>query len=776
MGAGEATPLVALKNNSPEVTLRGIEFPSPSLLAMGGPDAYGYQWDDAVAYNWKEVAGATPVVFTGSGDDGFAGPIPLGFNFPYYEHTYAELYISMNGYVSFATMEPFAGGDAENRDIPYEFEPNDLIAPYWSDLAVGGNYNNGVVSTMSGSDGNGTYLAINYVGVSESVISSPDLLTFQIILYQNGDIWFQYNQLAGDLTPTIGIEDSDGLDGLQYPAAPQEGLALRFQRPAASARVKFLSTAESGLTESGTREFILQIRNTGQLGADTYNLIPVEIEASSANWQMSFWTADGSAELTDTNSDGVVDTGSMPQGSTFTLSARIHTSEITAVGTYATFMLQATSLQDATQSDEVKLLATVPTGHFIAFGNSAGLDIGRVTTDRQIVFDVAGFGSNPALLRVGNKYFYAWQYRYSQINPGTDIEYAILNKDGVLIQSATKLTSNEAAPFQPRDFSPAIAQAPDGRVGVVWVRELFDPPRGWNYEVYYAILNASGEVLIAPTNVTNNGPCDPNPTLCWHNGVNLNVPVFSSPAILATEDNRFVLVWIDRRISPGGILTDIGTAIFDTAGNNLLAADELTSGTVGAARFEAVRLLPLPNQRMLVAYHSFDPVSLKTIPTYGVFSTAEDTPGFEIQENILMTGVEGRNYDLVALNSSNILWAWTDPVTNQIQYTLLTDQGLLVQKSNQYIFLPTPDARMANFVSVAVTTAGHGILSWVDAEIGNRVYYALIDANGTILSPPVTAWQDNQTIVVSQTGQGIVAFTAGGPQWDGDLHLPIIQR
>ena len=44
--------------------------------------------------------GGTPVNL-GTGDEGFAGPFPIGFSFPFYSTTPPNFFVSGNGYISF---------------------------------------------------------------------------------------------------------------------------------------------------------------------------------------------------------------------------------------------------------------------------------------------------------------------------------------------------------------------------------------------------------------------------------------------------------------------------------------------------------------------------------------------------------------------------------------------------------------------------------------------------------------------------------------------------
>lgn len=755
-------------SNSPENSLRGIGFNPETSLSSGTPDAYGYQWDDTVVFDWKDPTGAVSVTLS-SEDDGFAGPIPLGFSFPFYENTFTQTYVSANGYISF---DPIIGFDAQNQEIPYESSPNNLIAPFWADLAIGGNYNDGILSTLQGSDGNGNYFLVNYLNVAKR-IAPNDLLSFQVILYENGDIWFQYQTLMGDLSASVGIEDGDGLIGSSYSLPLISNLALRFQRPSPAARVKLLSNLQSGLTESGLREFVVKIRNTGELGADTYELTTIYDGVGNPNWAINLYNAQG-VPLNDTNSNGNLDTGAVDQGTTATILVHLVAPPGNIVGDHTSFKLTATSSLDSGEAADVRFLSAVPSRHVIAFGNSAGLDMGRITKDRQIIFDVTDFGDYPSVIMADGLYFNVWED--ADFNPGTDIEYAVMNYYGNPVKPSTKLTSNADSSYLVRDYAPFLAFSADKRVGVVWVRRLIDPEnpyQGENFNIFLAILNPRGQLLFGPTNITNNGPdgpCEANPEICWYNDANYDVPSFSSPAIMATPDNRFIISWVDTRKFETGDSTNIGYEIFDTEGNSLRPLSSLKTGVIGGNRFDGLHLTQLPNERMLVGYTTFNPFLNEHIPGFDVYSTSSTVSDPMIQENILMNGTQGRNLVTEIVNSSKILMAWTSIPDEQTEYTLLSDNGYIVSSNNNYTSILTPDGRAGDFISAAANADQECILTWVDTDIGNRIYYALIGANGNLITPAMIAWEDNETIIVSQTGQGVVYI----PDWL--VGLPIIQR
>ncbi|MGQ9586373.1 MAG: hypothetical protein ACUVXG_13365, partial [Anaerolineae bacterium] len=73
--------------------------PSISPQATGGPDEFGYTWDDTVPLKWISAKGGTATGI--DKDTDHVGPIDIGFSFKYYENIYTQLYISRFGFVAF---------------------------------------------------------------------------------------------------------------------------------------------------------------------------------------------------------------------------------------------------------------------------------------------------------------------------------------------------------------------------------------------------------------------------------------------------------------------------------------------------------------------------------------------------------------------------------------------------------------------------------------------------------------------------------------------------
>ncbi|MEW5936372.1 MAG: Ig-like domain-containing protein [Candidatus Thermoplasmatota archaeon] len=264
----------------------------PSPADTGGPDAWGYIWIDSnapaptVSYNWIDIT-VTGVNSGIVGDDNF-GSAPIGFNFTFYANTYNTAYLSTNGVISFG-----AGTAAySNTNIPNTATPNNMICVFWDDLSDGGGT---IYYETIGTAPNRQFVVEWYNWYS---LAGPGPMTFEIILNETGEIWFQYNALgtADSGSATVGIENSDGSIGLQYSfnnlTAIQPGLAIEFVYIPPPYRVFLSPDFQSNYSFPGTDvDYLLTVSNTGA-NNDTYNL-----SVAGNVWGTSFWDITGTVPI-----------------------------------------------------------------------------------------------------------------------------------------------------------------------------------------------------------------------------------------------------------------------------------------------------------------------------------------------------------------------------------------------------------------------------------------------------------------------------------------------
>lgn len=205
------------------------------LLAAGGPDLFGYSWIDSdepggPVFDWVDItAVGTPVPFPSYVDDGNVGPVPIGFDFPFYDGSFNELYACSNGWLSFtnSTLRTYTNQPLPNSGTSV---PENLLAPWWDDMVY------------DESDGNEAYF---YNDGSRFIIEyfvrriagfTPPYYRFQVILYPDGRIVYQYHTLGVRLdSTTIGLQNGAQDDGLTVVhndgSYPHENLAILFVPP-----------------------------------------------------------------------------------------------------------------------------------------------------------------------------------------------------------------------------------------------------------------------------------------------------------------------------------------------------------------------------------------------------------------------------------------------------------------------------------------------------------------------------------------------------------------
>ena len=149
---------------------------------------------------------------SGRNDDGFRGPVNLGFTLNFYGQSYTQFFINNNGNVSFGSgISEFVPSGPTGANVP-------VISPFFSDVDTRGA-NSGVVHLAQ--SGNQDIVTWDHVGYYDS---HDNLLnTFQLILrgpgYDvpsgEGQIGFFYTTMQWDSTDTstvaaIGFGDGAG--------------------------------------------------------------------------------------------------------------------------------------------------------------------------------------------------------------------------------------------------------------------------------------------------------------------------------------------------------------------------------------------------------------------------------------------------------------------------------------------------------------------------------------------------------------------------------------
>jgi hypothetical protein len=208
-GATTVTPFFA---HPPQVTLQGTRPAGPSSVAPDPGNIFGYI--PLTAFGGNTIL---PL-----GDEQMAAIDVPGFVFN--GTTYNKIGISSNGYL--VAGEADATSQAKPGAIPQAAAPNNVIAPFWTDLD--GTGMTGALANVL-TDGVGSWIVIEW---QENVAGTSTPRVFQAWLGINGvqDIQYAYkfDTIADSGQPlVIGAENADGTAGASLPAGTLPTADLR---------------------------------------------------------------------------------------------------------------------------------------------------------------------------------------------------------------------------------------------------------------------------------------------------------------------------------------------------------------------------------------------------------------------------------------------------------------------------------------------------------------------------------------------------------------------
>jgi subtilisin family serine protease/DNA-binding beta-propeller fold protein YncE len=180
----------------------------PVTGSSGGPDPFGYRFVDSdlpggPAFIWRDIALSGTAIGSLDGDDQLSEAIPIGFDFPFYGGLFDAVRVSTDGWLSFTSTDP----SPVHQPVPCTGTPENLVAPFWTDLDFGGTAR--AVYVRDWDSFTVQFTEVRRAGGSGSY-------TFQVVLRETGEILFQYLSIDGDLSrATIGIQNETRTSALQ---------------------------------------------------------------------------------------------------------------------------------------------------------------------------------------------------------------------------------------------------------------------------------------------------------------------------------------------------------------------------------------------------------------------------------------------------------------------------------------------------------------------------------------------------------------------------------
>ncbi len=724
--------------------LRGA--PPAGEQGVGASDDYGYTWDDTVPVDWVDATNGTQADISGSSSGKFHGPVEVGFAFPYYEGAYTQVWIGGSGFLTFSE----SGTWPSQSQIPAPSEPNNVVAPYWAPMYLSSSGMIGQIYFFSGGQAPDRYFVVEWYQVAGGAptdgTGGDDQYHFQVILYENGDMRFQYllmNYVGSSYCGAAGIEDSAGEDGLAYlpfcTAAPSNRAVL-FSRPEPAARVRVSPHYQSDFVEPGSSvAFSLLISNLGDLGPDTFDLTAV------SNWPLTFFDDDGLTPLTDTNEDGNIDTGPMASGEIRTVILKVSAPAGLSIGAHDQPTVTANSSLDLNRSVTVSMQAAVPARFAQVYRDNVdgamqlfsagpqGSQVNQATGD-------AWWGYNMAVAETHNGgLMYLWQrYRYRDDLQGflTELEMVLLDHAGKVVRPVTRLTDHSGMQQDIYDEEPVLAVAPDGVIGVAWRRRVLRESVGGvqeNWNIYTATLNEAGEMLSGPVNLTQN--------TAWYgtNPLTYGVPRYWNLRLEANAENLFALTWRrESQKAPSAAcasnckLDDVYYAIWTSLGDAIKTPTQLTTDTVGQGEgYYSPSITPLSEDRWLVVYnHNPGGLGFSVLNSQGDLIRGQSYIG-KYGWSPVAKQIPG---------TSSILIAWTAWTSSNPQIHMLALNSQTYQRVGETRVLTNPAASTGgDYASMTVDANGRAILTWMDYNANNRrhLYYALLTKDGALITPPM---------------------------------------
>ncbi len=180
--------------------------------SSGGGSTANYTKSTAT-YSW--VTTSTSLGLTG--DDAYKA-VSLPFTFNFYGTNYTSINVCTNGFLNFGTSSTAYSP----ATIPNTAAPNALLAVLWRDL-------NADASTSITYSSSTSQFVVTFSNIKN--YSNTNRQTFQVILYPDGKIKYQWQTVTNDVTTSIGVENQGGTLGVSH-SSPTNGSAILFTPPA----------------------------------------------------------------------------------------------------------------------------------------------------------------------------------------------------------------------------------------------------------------------------------------------------------------------------------------------------------------------------------------------------------------------------------------------------------------------------------------------------------------------------------------------------------------
>jgi hypothetical protein len=175
------------------------------LLSSINAQLETYQFQVMNDNNFGSFSGMTEVFANGDFDTDDAANIPIGFDFKYGGQIYNTLTISVDGAISFTTINIYGSNDLSNTTSHY----SNIIAPFWDDLKLL-NSDGGVVTYKTMGNAPNRVFVVEWLNIRR--YGHTGTMSFRLFLKETTNyIKFQYGPSNIDFADaSIGFNANDG--------------------------------------------------------------------------------------------------------------------------------------------------------------------------------------------------------------------------------------------------------------------------------------------------------------------------------------------------------------------------------------------------------------------------------------------------------------------------------------------------------------------------------------------------------------------------------------
>lgn len=684
---------------------------SEGSIQLSAPFDFGYTVTYPDWYDWVDAkTNGQPLNIEGvSGQK----TVTLPFDFPYYGLLYNQLTVDLNGMVAFSTPYP-----KDKYGLSVYEAPNNYIFACDNFLAVGSTYTDGDIYMVQGGTAPDRYIAIEWYHAAPQHNLSK-LMTFEIILYENGNFRIQYQSLPEWWQMRLGFENLIGSEHWYYEGISNSiaGIAFLVEYPVSqdTARILVVPWQSNMFMYAGIQQtYFIDIYNNGSLpaGKDTY-----ELDIQNANGiPVSFDLLVGGipTPLIDTNGNGTVDTGAILEGEMVRLRAHLEAPVTVIPGDYGVLHFSMVSAADSSVYAGSSLYLSIPGSFVEAYHNrddsrihvNSYSPVGVIESSFPVGM-ISGEYPGPSVVQSPNgDILVVWTEARCLGENCIQIQelyYAVLSSDGTIKHAPTRLTDWSGATIYSMDELPAVAAAADGTFGISWLRFQINETESTRLNnIFFTVIGSDGIPVGSPMNVTGETTWIPMYGI-FDEGVEIYRPQ------IAVLENRYALTWeAYRHQTDNMVLSNAYYAIFDTQNQVIKTA---TNGT----------------QHPLVSYH--DP-SINT-PAITTIQRA-DQGYFLITYGMSDPKIMGFTVDATGNSSSpqlldgtplNYDYRYYKPVHLPNQNLMLIGQrgAILLDSANQKICQVAYYAHEDRFVSAAVHEDSSVTILFTDYLMTTRI-------------------------------------------------------